>query len=719
MKRYLCALTIILIIIILGLYKSGIALFEYHGKQEGEFIATIEQNAKEKEYTNLYIAKIEGKKFIIYINKNKEVLKVGDKIKFNGKFQEPDKSRNEGGFNYKLYLKTKKIYGIFKVEKFKTINEKDNISAILKKFISTIQEKIKEIFQKNLKEENASLLIGLILGQKDFIKEDIIDNFKSSSLSHILAISGAHFSYIMFALYITEKIIRRKRFTQILSIIFILFYMQLTGGTSSVLRAGIMSICIIISSMLLRKNDIWTSLSLSALIQIIINPYVIFDIGFLFSYGGVIGVYCFYNAIQSIIKSKTLSVTLSANSIIMPIMIYNFNQLSLLFLVSNFFASIILGPVILLGIISTIFRFKIIYIILDVLLMLMQNIANFFANFTFSKIIIPTPNFLSIIFYYVLIFTLAIKALRKTREDNKNAWLHEKNKKLFKIRKNTKRTIAFLIVLMILTNQNVTVIELKINKNLLINFVDVGQGDCSLIRIEDKTLMIDSGGNTEKNSKYDLGKSTLLPYLLYKKITKLNYIMISHFDADHSQGFMYVMKNIKVENAIISKQIKETDLYNEFKTICKEKKINIIYVQNGDELNINSVTLKILHPQKEIISSNLLNNNAIVCKLIYNNFSMLFTGDIEKEAEQIILGKQINLNATILKVAHHGSKTSSTEEFIKQVNPKIILIGVGKNNKFGHPNQEVLERLKNISLQIYRTDLHGEILITITSKRKH
>ena len=161
--------------------------------RSGEFVAVIEQNAREKEYTNSYIAKVENKKFILYINKIKEVLKVGDKIKFNGKFQEPEKARNEGGFDYKLYLKTKKIYGSFKVENFEKIYEKENAYIIYKKFVSNVQEKIKETLQKNLKAENSSLLIALLLGQKDYIKDDVIENFKSSSLSHILAISGAHF----------------------------------------------------------------------------------------------------------------------------------------------------------------------------------------------------------------------------------------------------------------------------------------------------------------------------------------------------------------------------------------------------------------------------------------------------------------------------------------------------------------------------------------------
>ena len=185
---------------------------------------------------------------------------------------------------------------------------------------------------------------------------------------------------------------------------------------------------------------------------------------------------------------------------------------------------------------------------------------------------------------------------------------------------------------------------------------------------------------------------------------------------------MTVLEELKVSKAIISKQVENSENYKRFKQIIKDKKIKVKVVANGDRLKIErNLYFDILWPNNEkMISENILNNNSIVCKLSYNKFSMIFTGDIEEIAEKQILNEYKHnlgvLNSQILKVAHHGSKTSSIKEFIDAVNPKIALIGVGENNKFGHPNEEVITRLKTRGTRIYRTDQNGEILVMVDKK---
>ena len=165
------------------------------------------------------------------------------------------------------------------------------------------------------------------------------------------------------------------------------------------------------------------------------------------------------------------------------------------------------------------------------------------------------------------------------------------------------------------------------------------------------------------------------------------------------------MNELKVGQVVISKQGEDSDNFKKFKDIVKEKKINVVVVDKGDKLKIEkNIYFDILWPNpSKFISENVLNNNSIVCKLQYKNFSMIFTGDIEKEAEKPILHEYKDnleiLKATILKVAHHGSKTSSTQEFLDAIKPKLALIGVGENNKFGHPNDEVIRRFENMRCQ--------------------
>ena len=229
----------------------------------------------------------------------------------------------------------------------------------------------------------------------------------------------------------------------------------------------------------------------------------------------------------------------------------------------------------------------------------------------------------------------------------------------------------------------------------------------------DKTILIDGGGSM--SNEFDVGESTLLPYILDRGYTKIDYIFISHFDQDHVGGIFTILEELKVGQVYISKQEENSKNYQKFLGIIEEKKIRVKILKKGDSLKIgNDLYFDILWPIEEQIQENVLNNNAMIMKMRFKDFSMLFTGDIEEIAENKILstyGKKANfiLNADVLKVAHHGSKTSTTQAFLEKVNPKICLIGVGKNNMFGHPANEVIERLKG--RKVYRTDGNGEIIL--------
>lgn len=185
-----------------------------------------------------------------------------------------------------------------------------------------------------------------------------------------------------------------------------------------------------------------------------------------------------------------------------------------------------------------------------------------------------------------------------------------------------------------------------------------------------------------------------------------------------------MVEHLNVNTVILSKQGEISENYINFMKLIKEKNINIIEVEEGEKIHIDSyVYIDILFPKQKLISDNILNNNSIVAKLVYNNFSILFTGDIEELAEKELIEeikrKNYSIETTVLKVAHHGSKTSSTQALLEQIKPKIALIGVGENNTFGHPSKEVLNRLEKIGSKIYRTDLCGEVSIRVNKKRKY
>ena len=689
-NRIICVFAIFLVILTIILNKIGYEFGKYEGKKEGVFYAKVISEAEEKNYVYSYQAEIYNKKFILYIPKDVEKLEYGSIIKINAQYTEATRDRNYGGFNYKTYLRTKKIYGIFNVEDVEIVkNGSDNIIIKLRKYI-------KSKLREKLKKENSELAISLIVGDRSHISSEVEDNFKKANLMHMLAISGAHFSYvILIATFISNRL-QHKRLGQLIQIIAIIFFMNLTGNTASVVRAGIMSILLIGSSICKRQNDSLNNIAISAIIQIINNPYIIFDSGFMLSYSGVLGIILFYKKISEHIHFKSIALTISANIFIIPIMIYNFHTISGSFIISNICASWLLGIIIILEFISLCIPIKLLYMILDLLIMMLRKIAEICANIPFAQMYVPRYAIFFVIVIYILIFCRKLKC--------------------------RKYVYSFLTIgVSILLIVNFTDVY---QDRMRINFIDVGQGDSCLIRYKGTNIMIDSGGSLSKNKdgkSYDIGENVLNNYLLNRGITRLDYIMASHFDEDHSQGFIFLLKNMKVKNVIISEQYKTSSIYEQFKQICKKQNIQIIYVKSGDEIRIKDLAFKILHPKSKEnqISENPLNNNAIVCMVKYKNRRILFTGDIEKVAENEMVKEYTNgLKADILKVGHHGSKTSTTKEFLDLINPSVALIGVGQNNKFGHPNEDVIKRLEEKNIQIYRTDEMGEISVIIDKNGK-
>lgn len=664
-------------------------------------MVTIISDIQEKEYKKVCIAKIvrNNKKILINIKMSQDIpsIKYGDSLYIEGEFKQPEEARNYKGYNYKQYLKTKKIIGTVELEKVKILKSSNG------SFIHNIQKYIRDTINGTLTDEEGNLLLAILLGDKDKLSEDIQESFKTSNLSHMLAVSGAHVSYIILGLtYVLQNSIIGKKNGKIVCIIFLLAFMAITNFTPSVTRACIMAILTLFSSIIYRKSDVYTNISVAALITLIFNPYSLLDLGFQLSYGGTIGIIIFIKRIQekksnskviNYIKQMAL-VSIYANIIIIPIMMYHFNTVSFTFIISNIMASPILGIIVITGFLFIIASItvkpltRLIAIFIKPILSILIKISQICSKLPFSNILVVTPYMFNVISYYAIILYCI-----KSKKNNKC------------------KIIICLLIVLILINFIIYIFPQK----LRIFFIDVGQGDSTLIITPDKkTVLVDGGGS----DSFDVGEKVLLPYLLDRRILKVDYVLISHFDTDHCGGILTIMEKVKVKNIIISEQAEHSENYERFKKLMIHKRIRLIEVKKGDKIKIGRYSeFKILFPTSRLLSENPLNNNSIVAQFNYNNFKMLFTGDIEKLAEQQILKtEKAEIRADILKVAHHGSKTSSIPEFIKAVRPKIALIGVGKNNTFGHPNQQTIKNLENIKCRIYRTDLQGEIIIKIDQK---
>ncbi len=745
--------------IIFSIISNSIVIFQnqkyenyYKDGEEIMIQAIVISDVREKEYNYVYEIKIlrdnnKYKNTYLYLKISKkatEKLKYGDIIEVNGNFIEVSSQRNYGGFQYKEYLKSLKIYGTIKANQLKVLsrNRFNDIFSLANQVSSMMKQKI----DSSIEERHAAIIKGIIFGDGSDIEEEIQENFRISSISHILAVSGMHVSYLVIGMQLFLKSIIGKRKTRFVTIAFLISYMFITGFSPSVVRASIMNILLIGGEILYRKNDSWTSIAISLFLILIYNPFLIENIGLQFSYIGTMGIMILHKSIFKFLKNikiknrkwkykfnrkviffiskikEILAVTLSAQLAIFPIMIYHFNLLGVYFLISNLLVSVIIGPIIILSTIFIVFSFifnpisKVICIVLKFFIQMLIIITNL-AELPFSKLYLPTPKIWMILLYYILIIIFnfiyhiydSLK-LNHTQIRVKNLIALAKYNIFLNKKKYRLRIMIIIIILLFSFFQ-------CIPKNLEINFVDVGQGDSTfIVTPRNKTILIDGGGST--TDEFDVGKSTLLPYILDKGYTKIDYIFISHFDQDHVGGILTILQEIKVKKVIISKQGENTENYQKFLEVIKEKGIPVTIVKKGDRVKIEKeIYFDILWPTSELIQENKINNNSLIMKMYYYNFSVLFTGDIEGKAEKKILETYKNekdkLVSHVLKVAHHGSKTSTIKEFLDAVNPKIALIGVGKNNMFHHPSEEVIDELKEYGISIYRTDERGEITIHV------
>lgn len=593
-KRYLRYLKIIFskkaikIIIISSILSNSMVLFQnykyenlYEKFNDKDIICKCKviSNLQEKDYKNTYKVKVisingissnfKNTNLLISINKNlKYYLKYGQEISVKGKFIEPDVRRNYKGFNYKEYLKTLKIYGTVNVQNISIIKEKSFNSVFI--LANELTLKIKDNIGKYFNENARNMIFGIILGDKSDIDKNTIENFSESNISHILAVSGMHVTYVIVIFnFIFCNSIGRK-YGNIFTSFFVLIYMFITGFSPSVVRAGISGIILILSENLKLRSDIWENLSISLIILLIYNPFLIENLSVILSYTGTIGIILLQKNLKDIWKKiiqkqekrnirkrkKYIEILLKIQKhkiwlkfedgfilsisiylILAPIMVKLFNKLTLLSLFLAIIVGFIVGPIVIIGILIILLSFfKIDFIIYTLayienfLIYLILKISNMGANMTFNNITLISPNIFEISFYYLILFTSIyyIKIYSKKRLNSSELRFKNLiNLFKYKIRENKKK-INFVLIIIII----ILVVFKCIPKNLKIFFVDVGQGDCTLIVTpKDKKILIDGGGSSNKD--FDIGKKTLIPYLLDRRINKIDYIIISHFDNDH------------------------------------------------------------------------------------------------------------------------------------------------------------------------------------------
>lgn len=633
-------------------------------------------------------------------------------IYFTGNIEKPKSAVNPGGFNYKRYLAGIGVSGTVYLRNGSDIGVtglKDG--GWLHKLGFSIKNYVLKIIEFCLDKNQAGLLSGMIIGYKDGLDENAYNAFSKAGLTHIMVASGMNVAFIILPLtYILKKMCIGSSATSILIIAVLVLFVFVTGFSASVVRAVIMGIIILVGKLVMRETDIFTSISAAAIILLFINPYTLFDIGFQLSFSATISLVMFYQKIKERIDHKylpniisdTLAATLAAQIGVVPITLYYFNNLSTISILSN----LLVVPVVQ---IITIIGFVMVFagIININLAVLVGYINNTFLSFvlfitensaklSYASLKLPTPPFWLIILYYIAV--LYIFYWRNLTE----------NKPCFKYVKYIKY-ICIALTIFIVAIKNI------IPKPLEITFLDVGQGDSTFIRTAHGTkIFIDGGGRSAgSKSTFDVGEAVVVPYILDQGTKKIDIVIASHGHSDHTEGLEAILREMSVGMVILP----DTDGkgFEKLIQLCSQKKINIVECKKGDIIRLDKDTVfDVLSPMKfdqDILSQQSLNDSSLVLKLKYKNFKALFQGDAEIPIEQRMLEQGLDLSADILKVGHHGSYSSTSENFVEQAKFKYAVISVGKNN-FGHPSQFVVDRLTEGGVMPLRTDESGAVIAT-------
>ncbi len=604
-----------------------------------------------------------------YFKEEKEVLpnfKAGDVVLLRGKLVLPKKNTVPNLFNYRHYLKTKGQYYVVEIESI----------TFLKETTSWFYQVKNWLFHHLEKYESSGYLKLFLLGDKHDLEEEVIDSYQTNGISHLFAISGMHISLLSAILF---WLLRRFHMSMILSTIlvmaFILFYMTLVDFTPSVARS-VVFFCLLSLKKLFRLKTSTVSIFLGMIgLLLFFRPLIIYDVGFQYSASISFFLILYRKHLKQNSYFRNLLVISTVAFLLgLPISLYHFYQVNLLGIVLNLFfvpfVSFVVFPLTLLT-----FCFPFLDSVYLFFTNIMETISLYFVRFDCLNFVFGRPSLFWIFLYYLFLLFYLFSGKRK---------------------------FALLTVILSM----IFYFQLILFPRQFFIFIDVGQGDATLFHSGGKTMLIDTGGKLFSSSS--LASDTLVPLLHSLGIRSLNYLILTHGDYDHMGEGITLVESFKVGKVIFNSG-KYNDLELALIQVLNEK--NIPYYQNIQELRMGNQSFYFLN--RQLYDDE--NGNSMVLYTELHGIKLLFMGDAGVEVEEDLSEKYNLQDIDVLKVGHHGSKTSSSKGFIDEIKPKYSIISVGKNNRYGHPNKEVLENLEKS--KIYRTDKQGSIMFKIKNNK--
>lgn len=650
---------------------------------------------------------------------------VGDGIQLVGTISEFHDYGNPGRMNTVMSNKAKGICGRAMISKHSL-----SIEPRQEQSLARLAENIRQQYGKYMEEimpaQDAAAIFAMLFGGYEGIRPELLEAFTVTGIVHILSVSGSHITLMAGTANIVGNLLHLPSgATAVLATGVIVFYSLLAGAIPPVIRSALMGILTLLALTLGRERDAQHILGLTALGLLLYSPLWLFDISFQLSFGATAGLLYLAPPLRERLRKKlpvfvadSWAVTIGAQLSVLPIIAWYFNVLSL----SSLLANLVIAPIVewiivaglLAGLLASLLPMagKVVFLLASVVLGLVYELSRWVAALPGSQIYMPTFSWWGGILYYMELGWLIIDGEHKKR-------LMPCVGMGGKLRDSKGWQAVFLLGVLA-----VVFCCWQIwgnNKEMQVHFIDVGQGDSALvITPHGRAFMVDTGGVRE--GSYDIGSRVDVPYLLHYGVEKLDYIFLTHAHDDHAGGVKGILTKIPV-GAIGIGHEGAGDYLQAFGTgeIGKIKKL-LVPLQEGSSIELDGVRIDMLYSpeSKKVQESHLQatgNEFSNLIRVSYGEASFLFTGDLVAEQEQQVLANGTNVASTVLKVGHHGSRTSSSQEFLTAVNPGWAVISCGYNNSFGHPHKEILNRLTSCTkAEILRTDQQGAIVFRSDGK---
>lgn len=639
--------------------------------------------------------------YAIYTGKGS--FKVGDRVVLSGELLPLEGNKVPGGYNEKLYLQTKGIdYKIYPDKMVKVGESKGCLVPFQR-----LKERVFNVFDTVLPQKESGIVKAMVTGERDDIHQETWDLYRKSGINHILCVSGLHVSLFALFLHIfIEKYLKQsRRMTAFITIGCCIGFLIFTGFSPSSVRAVIMIVVSLLGVILFRKSDWLNSLALAALVILLFQPLYLWNAGFQLSFVTAFGIWVGLQVMprdSSRLGKLKQSVILSlyASLFSYPLVAYHFFSISLV----GVFINIIILPLSGLLLFFSFFT-AVAGVIFPPLAAIsaggVYGILKFFEMVCSVAVSIPNsyflvgaPSIVSMVLFYMILLMSSFYGKR---------FCHLKEI----------LCVTLILGFSLLGNR------LIFQKNT-IAFLDVGQGDATVISTYDgRAIVIDGGGWFNQEMGKNTGVKVVQPYLEYLGIRELDGIFLTHFDADHMLGVIELCQNVATKGLYLSEYpYADRENWQVLKEILEKEDIMLYTVKEGDTAAWGSNgNIQCLYPPRGVkFIGNDDNHGSLVLKYEYGSTKTLFTGDATREAERIMLTKGADVSAQILKLGHHGSKNSSSGVFLEKVSPKEAIISCGEDNIYGHPHKETLERLHVQGISTYRTDKQGTVLTKISPK---